>query len=55
MFIIGGISVAFAIAFGIGGREFASKQLDKLDTRLNKEEREIKRNLDDTNGDDSQQ
>lgn len=55
MFIIGGISVAFAIAFGIGGREFASKQLDKLDSKLSREEKEIKRNLDDTNDDTFQQ
>lgn len=54
MFIIGGISVAFAVAFGIGGREFASKQLDKLDSRLSQEEREIKRNLDNSNDDDFQ-
>lgn len=54
MFIIGGISVAFAVAFGIGGREFASKQLDKLDSKLSQEEREIKRNLDNSNDDDFQ-
>ncbi|MCR5343004.1 MAG: mechanosensitive ion channel [Butyrivibrio sp.] len=29
--IIAGLAVAFAISFGIGGKAFASKQLDKLD------------------------
>lgn len=46
IFIIGGISVAFALAFGVGGRDFASKQLEKLDTKLDSESEEIKRNLD---------
>lgn len=53
IFIIGGVSVAFAVAFGIGGREFASKQLDKLDSKLNQEEKEIKQNLDDSSDDNS--
>ncbi|MDN6730587.1 MAG: mechanosensitive ion channel [Atopostipes suicloacalis] len=37
MFIIGGLSLAFAIAFGLGGRDFASKQLEKLDDKVDKE------------------
>lgn len=37
LFIIGGLSVAFAIAFGIGGREFAKRQLEKLDTTITQE------------------
>lgn len=37
MFIIGGLSVAFALAFGLGGRDFASKQLEKLDDKVDKE------------------
>ena len=37
MFIIGGLSVAFALSFGIGGREFAKKQLEKLDDKVDEE------------------
>ena len=37
LFIIGGLAVAFALAFGLGGRDFASKQLEKLDTKMEKE------------------
>lgn len=37
MFIIGGLALAFAIAFGLGGRDFASKQLEKLDNKVDKE------------------
>ena len=37
IFIIGGLAVAFAIAFGMGGRDFAHKQLEKLDTKMEKE------------------
>lgn len=37
MFIIGGLSLAFAIAFGLGGRDFASKQLEKLDDKVDEE------------------
>lgn len=37
MFIIGGLSVAFALAFGLGGRDFAHKQLEKLDDKVNEE------------------
>lgn len=37
MFIIGGLSVAFALAFGLGGRRFAEKQLQKLDDKVDKE------------------
>lgn len=37
MFLVGGISVAFAIAFGVGGRDFAKKQLEKLDNKMNRE------------------
>lgn len=37
MFIIGGLSVAFALAFGLGGRDFASKQLEKLDDKVDEE------------------
>lgn len=37
IFIIGAVSIAFAIAFGIGGRDFASRQLDKLDNKIDEE------------------
>ena len=37
MFIIGGLSIAFALAFGLGGREFAKKQLGKLDDKVDEE------------------
>lgn len=53
MFIIGGASIAFAIAFGVGGRDFARKQLEKLDEKLDYESEEIKRNMD-QNSDDYQ-
>ncbi|MGY0401702.1 mechanosensitive ion channel [Carnobacterium jeotgali] len=35
--ILGALSVAFAIAFGIGGRDFAKSQLAKLDRKMDKE------------------
>lgn len=34
LLILGGLMVAFAISFGIGGREFAAKQLDKIDKSI---------------------
>lgn len=37
IFIIGGLSVAFALAFGLGGRDFARKQLEKLDSKVEEE------------------
>ncbi|HLR88106.1 MAG TPA: mechanosensitive ion channel [Atopostipes sp.] len=37
MFIIGGTAVAFALAFGLGGRDFARKQLEKLDDKVDEE------------------
>lgn len=37
IFVIGGLSVAFALAFGLGGRDFAAKQLDKLDRKVEEE------------------
>ncbi|SIO20782.1 Conserved TM helix [Carnobacterium alterfunditum] len=35
--ILGALSVAFAIAFGIGGRDFAKSQLAELDKKMDKE------------------
>ena len=37
LFIIGGLAVAFALAFGLGGREFAKHQLQKLDHKIDQE------------------
>ena len=37
IFIIGGLAVAFALSFGLGGRDFARKQLEKLDNKVDKE------------------
>lgn len=37
IFIIGGLSVAFALAFGLGGRDFAQTQLKKLDSKMQEE------------------
>lgn len=34
--ILGAAAVAFALAFGLGGRDFAAKQLEKLDKKLDK-------------------
>ena len=36
--IIGGLAVAFALSFGLGGREFAKKQLSRLDNKIDEEE-----------------
>lgn len=33
--ILGSLAVAFAIAFGIGGRDFARKQLERMDQKMN--------------------
>lgn len=37
LFIIAGLAVAFAISFGMGGREFAKRQLEKLEAKMEKE------------------
>lgn len=37
IFIIGGLAVAFALSFGLGGREFAKKQLHRLDQKIDEE------------------
>lgn len=39
LLVLGGLSVAFAIAFGVGGREFAKKQLEKLDKKIEEEDK----------------
>lgn len=38
--LLGAISVAFALAFGLGGRDFAAKQLEKADQALKNEKDE---------------
>ncbi|MHC3404453.1 mechanosensitive ion channel [Aerococcus sp. Group 2] len=50
MFIVGGAAVAFALAFGLGGRDFAKKQLEHLDRKLHEGEEDKK----DQDGDHSQ-
>ena len=37
LFIIGGLAVAFAVSFGLGGRDFARKQLERADQKIDKE------------------
>lgn len=38
LLILGGLMTAFAISFGIGGREFAKGQLEKIEKKINKED-----------------
>ncbi|SEL22930.1 Conserved TM helix [Carnobacterium iners] len=40
LLILGGLSVAFALSFGIGGRDFAKRQLEKVETKVEKEQKE---------------
>ncbi|QQK78734.1 mechanosensitive ion channel [Salicibibacter cibi] len=40
LLILGGLAIAFAISFGIGGRDFATRQLDKFENRLKKKDAE---------------
>ena len=35
--ILGGLALAFGLAFGLGGKDFAAKYLGKLDDKLDKE------------------
>jgi hypothetical protein len=37
LFIIAGLSIAFAISFGVGGREFAKRQLERFELKMKKE------------------
>jgi hypothetical protein len=37
LFVIAGLSIAFAISFGVGGREFAKRQLEKFEAKMKKE------------------
>lgn len=40
--VIGAIAVAFALAFGLGGRDFARKQLEKADNKIDEESSKMK-------------
>lgn len=48
IFIIGGLAIAFALAFGIGGRDFAAKQLERADKKIDKESAKSEDSSDDT-------
>lgn len=37
LLILGAVAVAFAIAFGVGGKDFAKKQMEKLSNKIEKE------------------
>ena len=37
LLVLGGLSVAFALAFGLGGRDFANRQLKKFEEKAEKE------------------
>ncbi|WP_064094363.1 mechanosensitive ion channel [Rossellomorea aquimaris] len=39
MLILGGLALAFGLAFGLGGKEFAQKYLSKLDRKIEEEKR----------------
>lgn len=40
LLILGGLSVAFALSFGLGGREFAKRQLEKMEKKIEEENNE---------------
>lgn len=42
LLILGGLSVAFALSFGLGGREFAKRQLEKIEKKVEKEDNKPK-------------
>lgn len=37
LLVLGGLSVAFALAFGLGGRDFAGRQLEKFEKKVEEE------------------
>lgn len=39
-FLIGALAIAFALAFGLGGRDFARRQLEKADDQIDKESKD---------------
>lgn len=40
LLVLGGLSVAFALAFGLGGREFAGRQLERFEESVEKKNKE---------------
>lgn len=38
LLVLGGLSVAFALAFGIGGRDFAKRQLERVEKKIEEED-----------------
>ena len=42
LLIVAALAVAFGVAFGVGGRDFAKKQLDRLDEKLEHKEKSEK-------------
>lgn len=48
LFIIGGLSVAFAVSFGLGGRDFARKQLERVDQKIEEESAKPSQSSDET-------
>ncbi|MDI9469092.1 MAG: mechanosensitive ion channel [Bacillota bacterium] len=46
LFVIAGAALAFALAFGLGGREFASRKLEQLDAKIAEVELEEKESED---------
>lgn len=49
--VLGALAVAFAISFGIGGRDFASKQLGKLDKKMDEESEKLSKGIESKNQD----
>lgn len=49
--VLGALAVAFAISFGIGGRDFASKQLSKLDKKMDEESEKVSQAIESKNQD----
>ncbi len=39
LLILGGLSIAFAISFGIGGREFAKRNLERFENKIQKDKK----------------
>lgn len=38
LLVLGGLSIAFAIAFGVGGRDFAKRQLERVEKKIEEED-----------------
>lgn len=48
LLVLGGLSVAFALSFGLGGRDFANRQLEKFEKKVEEENKKPEKK-DDTN------